>query len=298
MPEPATEERGACCSCPTPTGRAAGAAAARCTGTARCSGPPVRGPTCARRTSGCCRALGSACRSRRTAPSGHRAAPRPLRAPHRRRGAGRPARPGARTAGRRCARRTAERLAETLRSWLLHQGRRDDVAADLFVHPQTVRYRMGQLRELYGDRLTTRPSVLDLTVALAGPRAAQSSSGHRPIGGLRTYRFALAIVLRARTVACPPTAGVKTARIFTVSFRFCARSRLAAIVGLSVIGTTPAFTTRVSLAYVSARAAPLTVVVPLTTSTPGRGDREPQTDRSPGAGPRRAEGRQQRRSRR
>ena len=38
-------------------------------------------------------------------------------------------------------------------SWLLHHGRREEVAAALFVHPQTVRYRMGQLRELYGDRL-------------------------------------------------------------------------------------------------------------------------------------------------
>ncbi len=36
-----------------------------------------------------------------------------------------------------------ERLRQTLRSWLLHQGRRDAVAADLFVHPQTVRNRMG-----------------------------------------------------------------------------------------------------------------------------------------------------------
>ncbi|MDM4718743.1 helix-turn-helix domain-containing protein [Micromonospora sp. WMMA1363] len=67
---------------------------------------------------------------------------------------------------------TASRLAETLRSWLLHHGRRDDVAADLFVHPQTVRYRMGQLRELYGDRLTDPRAVLDLTLALAaGPPA-------------------------------------------------------------------------------------------------------------------------------
>ncbi|MBJ7331039.1 MAG: helix-turn-helix domain-containing protein, partial [Solirubrobacteraceae bacterium] len=44
---------------------------------------------------------------------------------------------------------SAEKLADTLRAWLLLQGRRDDVAAALFVHPQTVRYRMGQLRELY-----------------------------------------------------------------------------------------------------------------------------------------------------
>ena len=62
---------------------------------------------------------------------------------------------------------TAERLAETLRSWLLHQGRREEVATDLVVHPQTVRYRMTQLRDLYGDRLTDPATVLELTVALA-----------------------------------------------------------------------------------------------------------------------------------
>ncbi|WP_428965677.1 PucR family transcriptional regulator [Micromonospora fluostatini] len=62
---------------------------------------------------------------------------------------------------------TAHRLAETLRCWVLHQGRREHVAAALFVHPQTVRYRMGQLRELYGDRLDDPGTILDLTVALA-----------------------------------------------------------------------------------------------------------------------------------
>ncbi|BBZ26097.1 Fis family transcriptional regulator [Mycolicibacterium madagascariense] len=61
---------------------------------------------------------------------------------------------------------TADRLAETLRSWLLHQGQRDAVAADLFVHAQTVRYRMTQLRELYGDRLNDPRTILELTVAL------------------------------------------------------------------------------------------------------------------------------------
>ena len=62
---------------------------------------------------------------------------------------------------------TAERLAETLRSWLLHQGRREDVAADLHVHAQTVRYRMTQLRELYGEQLADPETVLKLTIALA-----------------------------------------------------------------------------------------------------------------------------------
>jgi hypothetical protein len=59
-----------------------------------------------------------------------------------------------------------DKLTETLRSWLLHQGRRDAVAAALFVHPQTVRYRMGQLRELYGARLEDPRTVLELVLAL------------------------------------------------------------------------------------------------------------------------------------
>jgi hypothetical protein len=59
-----------------------------------------------------------------------------------------------------------EKLTATLRSWLLHHGRREQVAAQLFVHPQTVRYRMGQLRDLFGDRLDDPQTVLELTIAL------------------------------------------------------------------------------------------------------------------------------------
>jgi hypothetical protein len=62
---------------------------------------------------------------------------------------------------------TRERLAETLLSWLLHQGRRDAVAAELHVHPQTVRYRMGQVRECYGERLSDPSVVRELVVALS-----------------------------------------------------------------------------------------------------------------------------------
>jgi hypothetical protein len=75
---------------------------------------------------------------------------------------------------------TADRLAETLRSWLLHQGRRDAVAADLHVHAQTVRYRMGQLRELYGDRLDDPVTVLELVLALARPRPGPGTGGGTP----------------------------------------------------------------------------------------------------------------------
>lgn len=66
----------------------------------------------------------------------------------------------------------AQRLQETLRAWLLRQGRREEVAADLYVHPQTVRYRMTQLRELYGDGLNDPRMVLELMIAL-GPGAAR-----------------------------------------------------------------------------------------------------------------------------
>jgi hypothetical protein len=62
---------------------------------------------------------------------------------------------------------TAARLAATLRAWVLHQGRRREVAEHLVVHPQTVRYRMTQLRERYGDRLNAPAFVQDLLVALA-----------------------------------------------------------------------------------------------------------------------------------
>lgn len=61
-----------------------------------------------------------------------------------------------------------DRLIDTLRAWLLHVGRRDAVAASLVVHPQTVRYRMQQIRQRYGDRLNDPHEVLNLVVAL-GP---------------------------------------------------------------------------------------------------------------------------------
>jgi hypothetical protein len=61
---------------------------------------------------------------------------------------------------------TREKLADTLRAWLVHQGRREQIAGELFVHPQTVRYRMGQLRQLYGARLEDPRTVLELTIAL------------------------------------------------------------------------------------------------------------------------------------
>lgn len=49
--------------------------------------------------------------------------------------------------------RQRERLAETLLSWIQRRGSAPDVAAQLGIHPQTVRYRMHQLEERYGRRI-------------------------------------------------------------------------------------------------------------------------------------------------
>jgi hypothetical protein len=58
------------------------------------------------------------------------------------------------------------RLRATLRAWLDHPGQVTRVAADLHVHPQTVRYRVAQLRELFGERLEDPDARFELALAL------------------------------------------------------------------------------------------------------------------------------------
>jgi len=58
------------------------------------------------------------------------------------------------------------RLTETLREWLRHRGRTEQVAGALHVHPQTVRYRLARLRELFGEALDDPDWRLSLELAL------------------------------------------------------------------------------------------------------------------------------------
>jgi len=58
------------------------------------------------------------------------------------------------------------RLRETLEAWLRHRGRTETVAEALHVHPQTVRYRMAKLRELFGDALEDPDRRFELELAL------------------------------------------------------------------------------------------------------------------------------------
>jgi hypothetical protein len=66
-----------------------------------------------------------------------------------------------------------ERLQATLRAWLDRPGQVQAVAAELGVHPQTVRYRLKQLRDLFGERLEDPDARFELSLAL------------RAAGGLR-----------------------------------------------------------------------------------------------------------------
>src|SRR5205807_1859334 len=59
-----------------------------------------------------------------------------------------------------------QRLLETLEAWLDHQRRTPRVAAQLHVHPQTVRYRLGKLRELLGEELDRADARFELELAL------------------------------------------------------------------------------------------------------------------------------------
>lgn len=60
-----------------------------------------------------------------------------------------------------------ESLLVTLHSWLRHWGSRAEVSAELFVHPQTVSYRLKRLRELFGDDLDDPAARFELLLVLA-----------------------------------------------------------------------------------------------------------------------------------
>lgn len=70
-----------------------------------------------------------------------------------------------------------DRLTGTLEAWLRHRGRTEEVARALHVHPQTVRYRLARLRELFGERLDDPDARFELELALrarpAGPATAE-----------------------------------------------------------------------------------------------------------------------------
>jgi hypothetical protein len=70
------------------------------------------------------------------------------------------------------------RLAETLLAWLSLRGARAEIAAALHVHPQTVRYRLGQLREAFGPDLDDPRARFELELVLrAGADCREPAAG-------------------------------------------------------------------------------------------------------------------------
>ncbi|MBB4683860.1 helix-turn-helix domain-containing protein [Amycolatopsis jiangsuensis] len=63
-----------------------------------------------------------------------------------------------------------EKLGETLLAWLEWAGSTPEIAKTLRIHPQTVRYRVHQLTELFGDRLHDPAARLDIQLALHAHR--------------------------------------------------------------------------------------------------------------------------------
>ncbi|OXM46178.1 PucR family transcriptional regulator [Amycolatopsis alba] len=72
-----------------------------------------------------------------------------------------------------------ERLSETLLAWLETRGGAPEIAQRLGVHPQTVRNRLRQLEELFGDRLRDADDRLGMQLAL---RAQRLMRAHRRDG--------------------------------------------------------------------------------------------------------------------
>jgi hypothetical protein len=82
-----------------------------------------------------------------------------------------------------------QRLTETLAAWLRHLGDRQAVAAELRIHPQTVRYRMARLHDLLGSTLDDPAGRAGLTLALAwGVHGIEPPGGASPAGGATAVR--------------------------------------------------------------------------------------------------------------
>jgi hypothetical protein len=69
--------------------------------------------------------------------------------------------------------RSRERLEQTLLAYLRQRGNGPRMAADLHVHPQTVRYRLARLRELLGSALDDPETRFELEVVLRARSAAR-----------------------------------------------------------------------------------------------------------------------------
>lgn len=72
------------------------------------------------------------------------------------------------------------RLLKTLQHWFAAAGSVADAAQSLFVHPNTVRYRMRRIEELTGRSLSDPRTAADLGAALLAARTSAAGRGESP----------------------------------------------------------------------------------------------------------------------
>ncbi len=69
-----------------------------------------------------------------------------------------------------------QRLSHTLAAWLRHRGSAPRIAAELHLHPQTVRYRVAALRDILGAEALEDPDTrFELDLALRARRTAAAT---------------------------------------------------------------------------------------------------------------------------
>lgn len=69
------------------------------------------------------------------------------------------------------------RMVETTAAWLEHRGNAAEMARSLHIHPQTARYRVARLRELFGDSLDDPESRFELELSLRGKERPMTEFG-------------------------------------------------------------------------------------------------------------------------
>ncbi|GAA3764229.1 PucR family transcriptional regulator [Salinactinospora qingdaonensis] len=81
-----------------------------------------------------------------------------------------------------------DRMAETLLAWLQSGYNANEVALRLHVHPQTVRYRLRRLEELFGDQLRDPDHRFELELVLRVRSLKATAGGGREAAGLERAR--------------------------------------------------------------------------------------------------------------
>ncbi|MCP9953748.1 helix-turn-helix domain-containing protein [Actinomadura madurae] len=72
--------------------------------------------------------------------------------------------------------RQRDRLLDTLRASLVTRGTATDIAGELGIHPQTVRYRMRQVEGILGDRLADSEARFAIEAVLRAMRLRERAS--------------------------------------------------------------------------------------------------------------------------